>query len=123
MIYYHSGGSGFILSKSSLQYLYPMFFNMVKTWERLCIDNNVSDLIVACDVCISYYLQINNFMLVSDITRNDELFFACNYKGLYDGKICCGERVDMRKLIACHFMSLDDFNDFTILLKNNNYYC
>jgi len=98
-----------------------MLSNMVNTWTNVCIDNYVSDLIVACDVCISYYLQIN-FMTVNDITRNDELFFACNYKGYYDGKICCGSRVDVKKIIACHCMSLEDFNDYTKILENNNYF-
>lgn len=122
-LYYHSGGAGFILSKTSLQYLYPMFFNMVNTWERVCIDNNVSYLTVACDTCISYYLQINNFMLINDITRNDDLFFACNYKGYHGDKICCGEKVNIKKIIACHYMSLEDFDNFTTILENNNYYC
>lgn len=120
--YYHTGGAGFILSKCVLNYLYPLLENMVYTWTHVCISNHVNYLIVACDLCISYYLQINHFMLMSDITRNDELFFACNYKGLYNNTICCGSKVDIKKIIACHFMSLKDFDDFTLILKNNNYY-
>lgn len=120
-IYYHSGGPGFIISKRTLTYLYPMLATITDSWIELCHDNHVDYLSVACDLCISYCLQLN-FMKEQEMVRNDELFFACNYKGMHENKVCCGDKVDVTKIIACHYMSLTDFDDFTILLEKNNYY-
>ena len=122
-IYFHSGRSGFILSKLTLEYLYPKLKNMTKLWNDICINNSVSYLDVACDVSIAYFLQIDNFIILEDIIIENELFFACNFLGYScNNTYCCGTKVNIKKLIACHYMNLSDFDQFTQLLHSNNYF-
>jgi len=102
-LYYHSGGPGFILSNQLLSKLYPKLENMVEEWAKICPEY----LRVACDVCISYYIQ--EWIDEKEIVKENELFYACDYNGMVNYRngntiICCGEKIDKNKIIACHYM-------------------
>jgi hypothetical protein len=122
--YFHSGGSGFILSKSALSCMYLYFENMVETWKTICDNNNASHLYPCCDVCVGYYADLLKLKTITD----DNGFVACNYRGQYQHEphlavgICCGQNIVMENIITCHFMSLQDFDDFYKILNKNNYF-
>ena len=112
-IYFHSGGSGFILTNSLLSELYPQLYNIQDDWITICSKNRVGYLIVACDVLIGYYIsKMDNVEIIKNIN-----FYACNYKGYSNEKICCGDKVNVPEIIACHYMSLNDFDDYTNIIN------
>jgi len=128
-MYFHGGGGGIILSKASLYFLYPKLWNMVTDWKNVCLDNKTFDyniMINACDVAISYYLQeeLNNDTNPLQIIKRDDLFYFCNHKGYcYNNTYnCCVSKINMRELISCHNMTLTDFDDFTKILTDNNFF-
>jgi hypothetical protein len=116
-IYFHSGGPGFIITFSCLEKLYPLLENIIPNWIQTCITNNSPQLIPACDVAISYYLQFAE--INTQIIKADGLLFThCNYKG----EPCHKNQIVLQKLISCHLMSLEDFDNFTNILEENNYF-
>jgi hypothetical protein len=78
--------------------------------------NNVQYLIIACDVAISYYLQQPGIDV--KIVTNNGAFFHCNHNG-YPDRI---NQVNIPDIITCHNMTADDFQNFTEILNNNNYF-
>lgn len=112
--YFHSGGPGFIITKICLDKLYPLLINIMNDWIQVCEKNNVLELIPSCDVAISYYLQRD---VKVKIIKEDS-FISCNYMGIPCHKDC----IDMSKIVSCHSMSIDDFNNFTTILEVNNYF-
>uniref|UniRef100_A0A6C0F4Y5 Fringe-like glycosyltransferase domain-containing protein n=1 Tax=viral metagenome TaxID=1070528 RepID=A0A6C0F4Y5_9ZZZZ len=118
--YYHSGGAGFILSKAALLSLYSHFENMVESWISICNNNNSVYLYPSCDVCIGYYAKLLELKIIVD----DNSFFGCNYRGYFDSnkQKCCGENIKMQQLVSCHFMTLEDFDNFYKILNQNNYF-
>jgi FkbM family methyltransferase len=114
-IYYHSGGSGFILTNSVLSELYSQLYNLQNEWTTICSINNVQYLIPACDVLIGYYIsKIPNIEIIKN-----ENFHGCNYKGYANNNTfkCCGDKVNISEIIACHHMSLTDFDEYTNILN------
>lgn len=118
-IYFHSGGAGFIITNHTLSQLYSRLSNMQKEWIDICNKNNVATLITACDVMIGYYAHLMN---IETIICGD--FYGCNYKGLcYNNTFhCCSNKINIREIISCHRMSISDFDEYTKLLEQNNYY-
>lgn len=112
-IFFHSGGSGFIISNHLLKKIYPILYNIQDTWRNICNVYDVIYLIDACDVQIAYYIHKYNPIY---ITSSD--MYGCNYKGyMYNYKVdCCSKKIKMDTLIACHQMSLQDFDDYTNIL-------
>ena len=78
---------------------------------------NADYLIPACDVFIGYKSQQYNF----DIIKND-FFYGCNYMGHVNQYKCCVDKISIKDIISCHNMTLKDFDEYTLLLQNNNYY-
>lgn len=113
-IYFHSG-AGFIITNKILQYLYPLLENLQSEWEKICAIYRVDYLIIACDVCVAYHVK--HFEVIKNTS-----FFACNHKGyIINGtSFCCAPRV--HDIMVCHWMSLDDFDEYTKLLQDNNYF-
>lgn len=116
--YYYHSGAGFILSRKALSYLSPFLQNMFIFWLQQCIKYNTHYLIPACDACIGYYVQQYDIKIIKEPT----LFYGCNYKGYDRGKFCCGSNVDYKKIILCHYMTVDDFDEYTKILVDNHYF-
>lgn len=113
---YHSGGSGFIITLPVLKKIIPLVSDIMTDWTNVCRTNGVDYLICACDVGISYYIKT-----YCPETKYIELvneFIACTYQGVP----CCIGKINMSKICSCHFMSLNDFRDFTQVLEENNYF-
>jgi len=116
---YHSG-AGFFLSKSILSKFYHLLPNITDDWINKCDKHNVAYLKPACDISIAYYLQ-------HLMDKNNEYFincnniWACNYKGYaYNNTyLCCGDKVDKKNIIICHYMTPDDFDEYTVEINNN----
>lgn len=115
-IYYHSGGSGFIITNNILGKIYSSLYNIQTDWTAICEKNNVNYLLVACDVQIAYYLDKLNVEIV-----NNDNFYACNYKGYcYNYTFdCCSKKININEIVSCHYMSLTDFDEYTEFLENN----
>ena len=107
---FHDGGAGVIISGSLLNDLYPQLENMYTNWESICNKNNIPGLIDCCDVALPFFIyrHIKDYKIYSIYDG----FYRCNYKGFVHGKECCTKKIDTRKIITCHFMSLDDFDEY-----------
>jgi hypothetical protein len=124
--YFHCGGAGFIVTSACLNKIYPFLSNIKEEWNTVCSESNHGDLIPACDVALSYYLQ----NIIGDnlqIIENKQQFFGCNYKGIVHHKgvglyMCCNNIIKLKTLISCHCMTLLDFDEFTKILKVNSYF-
>lgn len=115
--YYHSGGPGFIITQSCLEQIQLRLPTLMADWINVCIRNNVRNLITACDVAISYYLQQPEVR--AEVVKIDDLsFIHCNYKGVP----CHSHAVEPANIISCHLMSRDDFHNFTTILSENNWF-
>lgn len=112
--YYHSGGPGFILSNASLKEIHPICDNAVSEWIVVCNESNKQEYIPYCDLAISYLLQT----MVKDlhmIKTYDSTFIHCNHIG----HPCHKHLINFKQIIACHNMTLNDFDEFySILIKN-----
>lgn len=122
-IYFHSGGAGFLLSFACVDKLYPQFAGAVESWKAICREGGAPDTLwTACDVAIAYFVQqpeIDAFVF----KVCDSVFMGCNYRGIAHGYYPCHvDAIQWNKLISCHSMSLTDFDDFTRILKENDYY-
>lgn len=124
--YFHSGGPGFILSNACFQKIYPLLVNnkIIDMWNEVCLNSNKLSLLGACDVCISYFLhQKEVYKDYVNIIKNSG-FYNCNFRGLcYNNTYnCCDSHIQIQNIIACHNMTLEDFDYFTNILENNNYF-
>jgi hypothetical protein len=110
-IYYHSGGPGFILSNTSLNFI----FNKNTANDILVEWFNIAPnyLKTACDVNIGYL--VHKFNIKTIIISG---FYHCNYLG----NPCCKNKFSYSDILSCHSMSLKDFDDFNEILISNNYY-
>jgi hypothetical protein len=117
-LYFHSGGPGFIITSTCLAKLYPMLENAPIDWIQLCVDLDVvRDLAGASDVAIAGLIQLPT--INSTIVKIDDMsFLHCNYKGFP----CHINQVDVKNIISCHKMSSIDFDCFTKILEDNNYF-
>lgn len=115
--YFHSGGPGFIITKNCLEKIYPYCDSMTDNWLDICKRSNIYEsLHPACDVAISYFLQTLTF---SQIVKADEgLFSHCNYLGYP----CHRGRTDMDKILSCHCMTPQNFDDFYNILLENQFF-
>ena len=99
--------------------IYPKLKTIVDTWKQICSNNNIHDLITACDVCIAYYMNEINAICIKNTN-----FYGCNYKGYaYSNTyMCCYNKIQLHEIIACHNMTLQDFDEYTQILHDNNYF-
>jgi hypothetical protein len=113
--YYHSGGPGFVISKTLLEQIYPKLDSIIDEWTEICHENDVKYLVSACDAAVGYYAFTFNALFV---TIKNNLFIACNYLG----EPCCKGKVEPSEILCCHHMKTNDFEAFTKLLQDNEYY-
>lgn len=115
-VYFHSGGSGFILSNALLNKLYPQLFNMDTKWRDICRLNGVNYLFLACDVELAWMIDKNAKTII-----DNERFYACNHKGyaIHPSKVykCCGDKVNQNKAIVFHYMTLADFDEYDAIVR------
>ena len=114
--YFHSGGAGFIITQNTLKKIYHLLEFIMNDWTNICNIYNIKNLINACDVAISYYLQQPEYDV--KIVINDLSFINCNYLGYP----CHCNQFNMRDIISCHNMNTIDFYDFTNILNENNHF-
>ena len=107
-IYFHSGGSGFILSNKSVYIIYSKLITIKNEW--LLIDYQLKD---ACDVCIGYLMYNNQYI---EIIKLDDLFFGCNILRPCRDK-CKNHKIN--NIISTHYVLLNDFDSlFKDLIYN-----
>jgi len=125
--YYHSGGGGFILSKECLHNIYLDLATMLNEWIVQCNASfnqwaNMNVMISACDVAISFYIQ-KKIQSQLEIIKDNDAFFGCNHKGFANENFnCCGDKINITKIITCHRMTLALFDDYTNILERNDYF-
>jgi hypothetical protein len=113
--YYHSGGAGIIISFKTLSIIYSELDNMFQNWISENINHPQLD--YACDVALCYYLKDKKCRFI----KEDDLFFGCNYVGNppYHPH-CCRHQGLKTNIIACHYMSLSDFDKYTKILNSKD---
>ena len=110
--YFLSGGPGFLLSRMCCQLLYGYLEGMFADWHQKCIEQgHHPDFITAADLSISYYLQKK---IQTRMAKEDDKFFHCTYYG----HPCHPGQVDDTKIVACHLMSLADFDAYQGILQS-----
>ena len=116
-VFFHSGGPGFIITNNCLEKIYSKLQNFVCEWIKICNENDINRLIPACDVGIAYLVNLEEISSKT-IDCGELLFTYCNFRG----NPCHPNKINVANLIACHNMSLNDFDEFTAILKENNYF-
>ena len=119
-IRYHTGG-GFLISKGILNELYPSLDNLQNEWNNICKINRCDYLIDACDVSIAFFIsKCNNVKLID----KENSFYGCNYKGFANNNTleCCSKKININEILSCHHMTLSDFDEYTFILIQNNYF-
>lgn len=99
-VYYHSGGSGFILSNSLMKNIYDFIPEWINIWNL-----HTEWIRVACDWSIAELFLYKNIN-VKTISLNT--FKACNFKGIGKNGIVCCNNVDSKKDWVFHYMDLKD---------------
>lgn len=112
-VYFLSGAAGFLLSRGCCTLLYPYLSELFGEWVYLYSvqENPPPNFIAACDVGLSYFIQkkINTCIL-----KRDDTFFTCNHRGLP----CHPGQVNMGTVVACHNLSLSEFDEVYNNLKD-----
>ena len=116
-IYFHSGGSGFILTRPLVKSLYPFLAVIPTNWLYLCMNSAYYYLRMAGDVSIAFYLV--HFKIEHEIVKTPGVTFSgCNHRGFP----CCTEKQKLETVMCCHLMKRNDMLEFTRLLEENNFY-
>jgi len=118
-IHFFAGGAGILLTKPAIQLVYPRLESMQSDWRDICVANNYISYIPACDLSICYFLKLMNVRFLHAHNR----FFNCNYLGYNNTPTgvykCCTQTVNIDTMIACHNMSLSDFDNLSALLHSS----
>ena len=114
LVYYHSGGPGFIISYDAISKINHLLTEMVWSWYTLSEEKEItSDLITACDLSLCYYLTLSGCNLIIE----NDLFFHCNHRGIPCHEGHFGKYCNNCDIISCHNMALSDFDDYTKILR------
>lgn len=105
-IYFHSGGSGFILTSSATRKIVEITDKILSEWKTICEKSNSPTLIPASDVAVAYYSSQLGFKTVKVPG-----FHGCSYKGLVGSFRCCKD-VNIDTLNACHYMDPNSMFDY-----------
>ena len=116
-VHYFAGGGGLILTKKTVQTIYPFLKTMQEEWMGLCVENNYITWIPSCDLSLCYYLKKMGIVFINVHNR----FFNCNYIGYNNTPTgvykCCSQTVDLKTMISCHNMSPSDFDMLFVKLN------
>lgn len=99
---FHSGGSGFILTRSATEKITRIMDIILASWGKICSAGGAGYLLAACDVSVAYYCK---HLDIDNVT--EPYFHACNYLGKCGEKQCC-LGVDKDKIVSCHYMTPND---------------
>jgi hypothetical protein len=110
-----SGGGGLILSIAAIDSVAHQLENMVANWTTLCQYGGCPYLIPACDICLGYYVEQNKGHLICYQNR----FTGCNHHG---EPSCCVNKTRHQRIIACHYMTPSDFDDFHSILDKYQHF-
>ena len=125
-IHFHMGGGGIILSLFCLRKLYPYLIDAVTNWWAILEEANIKvedKLKPACDVAIAYYLQLPEVDAIV-VKPDDYMFAACNHKGYWLQYEKCTGHGDHNysRLISCHWLSLTQFDEYTYIIIDYNFF-
>ena len=116
-LHFFSGGAGILLTKATMDIIYPELGTMQEEWMWLCAENDYKTYIAACDLSLCYFLKRRGILFFNVFNR----FFDCNYLGYYhNSSACCAKTVDIRTMISCHNMSLGNFDKLYEIKKNTH---
>jgi hypothetical protein len=116
--YFFSGGAGIVLTKRTMEIIYPRLKTMHEEWLWICGENGYITYAPACDLALCYFLH--NCQI--DFINVENRFFNCNYLGCYNNRgtyiTCCNHIINPKTLISCHNMTLAEFDAFTAILQS-----
>jgi hypothetical protein len=105
-VHFFSGGAGIVLTKATMDIIYPELGTLQDEWMWFCLDNGYKTFVTACDLSLCYFLKRRGIIFLNVCNR----FFNCNYLGYHSNVACCAKSVDLRTMISCHNMSLQNFD-------------
>jgi hypothetical protein len=106
-LHFFSGGAGIVLTKATMNIIYPELGMLQDEWMWFCTDNGYKTFVTACDLSLCYFLKRSGITFLNVVNR----FFDCNYLGYYhNSSACCAKTVDIGTMISCHNMSLGNFD-------------
>lgn len=101
-IYYHSGGSGYILSRNALSQIIPYFEGIKSHWHSVADDY----LKQVCDVALGYLVTLPGINIRTCV---EEYFYGCTDRGIMSGSQCCMIK-NPYKIVICHYMEYQDIH-------------
>ncbi len=117
-VYFFSGGAGIVLTKKTMEIIYPELKTMHEEWLWICGENGYITYAPACDLALCYFLKRNQIVFMNVANR----FFNCNYMGCYNNRgtyiSCCESIINHKTIVSCHNMTLVDFDAFTAILQS-----
>ena len=112
-LHFFSGGPGIILTKATMDIIYPELGSLQEEWMWMCAENNgYKTFVTACDLSLCYFLKRRGIIFLNVCNR----FFNCNYLGYHSKVACCAKSVDLRTMISCHNMTLNNFDELEKIL-------
>ena len=112
-VHFFAGGAGIILTKTTMDIIYPELGMLQEEWMWLCAENKYKTFVSACDLSLCYFLKRRGIIFLNVCNR----FFNCNYLGYYkNNSPCCAKSVDLGTMISCHNMSLQKFDELEKIL-------
>jgi hypothetical protein len=113
-VHFFSGGAGIVLTKATMDIIYPELHTMQEEWMWMCVETDYNTYIAACDLSLCYFLKRKGITFLNVSNR----FFDCNYMGYYRNLCeCCAKTVDISTMISCHNMSLQNFDELENILR------
>lgn len=110
-IYFHSGGSGFILTRSAAEKISSKCEEILSSWGDITRSFGVSYLLDACDVNMAYFCNLSGIIPIIQ-----PHFHGCNYLGKAGTMQCCTDVIP-DKICSCHYMTPEDMRTYYALIK------
>lgn len=102
-VYFHSGGSGFIVSNYTMKLIFEKIDFWIQYWEEITKTGPNSYLNPACDVSIAYLIQKYSLGEI----QTTKYFRGCDWKGKVNSYQCCKDDIGSEKILSCHYMTPD----------------
>jgi hypothetical protein len=122
-VYFHSGGSGFILSRALMEKMYHDNFlheSIADLWNKVIQHPETTGLTsYAAQVTIAHI--IDTYYPTTKIIK-DNRYYACNNYGfMYTDTFKCCRNVDMNNILSCHYMDptmMDEYYQYLHFVNN-----